>query len=121
MPDGSAPGVQAETLGLTFDECQLSGQALQDLAEALRLSLRLRRLTLFDVLPSMLSMTSNLHGLEELSLIDICGNNTDLGPPLEVGIYPCPAPASVSGSSHTFYLARQLHSSMQIEWQAAAI
>ena len=33
----------------------------------------------------MLSMTSEVSGLEELSLIDICGKDTDLGAPLQVG------------------------------------
>ncbi len=79
-------GLQAETLELAFDECQLSEQALHDLQEALRLSLRLRHLTLLDVLPSVLSMVAGLSGLEELSLVNISGTDADLGPSLQVGI-----------------------------------
>lgn len=84
MADHPASALQVETLELSFDECQVSKQAFQDLEEALRGALRLRRLTLLDVLPSMLSMTTGVLGLEELSLLNICGTETDLGPSLQV-------------------------------------
>ena len=82
--------LQAETLDLAFDECRLSDQALQDLEEALRLSLRLRHLALLDVLPSMLSMVAGLSGLEVLSLVNISGTDADLGPSLQVFDRPLP-------------------------------
>ena len=84
MTDHPASKLQTETLELSFDECQLSEQAVQDLEEALRGALRLRRLTLLDVLPSMLSVTTGMSGLEELSLLNICSTETDLGPFLQV-------------------------------------
>ena len=69
---------------LTCSESSLTDQTLQDLAEAFQASHRLRQLTLCDVLPNMLCMASGISRLEELSLADICGKDTDLGQPLEV-------------------------------------
>ena len=84
--DRLCPWLQAETLELAFDDCELSEQAMQDLAELLGLSLRLRHMPLLDVLPSMLHMTSGVTGLEELALVNISGMDADLGPHLQVGV-----------------------------------
>ena len=69
---------------LTCSERSLTEQTLQDLAEAFQASHRLRQLMLCDVLPNMLCMATGISRLEELSLVDICGKDTDLGQPLEV-------------------------------------
>ncbi len=100
--------MQAETLELAFDECRLSDQALQDLEEALRLSLRLRHLTLLDVLPGMLSMVAGLSGLEELSLVNISGTDADLGPSLQV-YYIIDMPLVYVPSHYNFQTALCLH------------
>ena len=79
------PDLQAQSVELTFDGGPLSRQSLEDLAEILTLSLRLRRLTLYDILPSMIFVTSGVSALEELDLVDICGKAGHLGKPLQVG------------------------------------
>ena len=81
----SLPDVQAQSVRLTFDGGPLSRQSLEDLAEILALALRLRRLTLCDILPSMIFVTSGVSALEELDLVDICCEERDLGKPLQVG------------------------------------
>ena len=80
--------VQAQTMELTCIVSSLADQSLQDLTEAFQASPRLRRLTLCDVPPNMLCMASGISRLEELSLADICGKDTDLGKSLEV-MTPC--------------------------------
>ena len=69
---------------LTCSESSLTDQTLQDLAEAFQASHRLRQLMLRDVLPDMLCLASGIPCLEELSLADIRGKDTDLGQPLQV-------------------------------------
>ena len=79
---------QAQTMELICSNSSLADHSLQDLAGAFRASHRLRQLTLCDVPPDMLCMASGIFRLEELSLVDICGKDTDLGNPLKV-IIPC--------------------------------
>ena len=69
---------------LTCSDSSLTDQALQDLAEAFQASHQLRQLMLCDVLPNMLCVASGISRLQELTLVDICGKDTDLGQPLEV-------------------------------------
>ena len=83
-PSEGTTAAQAQTMELACSESSLTDQTLQDLAEAFKASHRLRQLMLCDVLPNMLCMASGISRLEELSLVDICGKDTDLGQPLEV-------------------------------------